>query len=166
MLKVDAYATELMKFGHSHEEIRDEIYAQLIKQTTVNPNPYVPPLSLTQTVALSQTSDRVCVVLLSVKCLCGWQLLGLICEAFPPSTAFAPFVLHYLYNNIKVSSAAYAPYCIHTLWNTMHEPLKHLTDFTLEHVRRFRARDMKAGDIRIYFLDGSEMNVTVQPWTR
>ncbi len=158
---LDSYATELMKTGHSDDSIRDEIYAQLIKQTTINPLP--------------------------AKCALGWQLIGLMCEAFPPSDSFAPFVLHYLYNNSKVSNIgatvgistntaannlgvpapyAYAPYCMHTLWNTMHEPLKHETDFTLEHVRKFRHRDMKAGDVRVYFLDGSEMNLHVQPWTR
>lgn len=139
---VNACATDLMKLGHGDEEIRDEIFCHIIKQTTCNPSPQG-----------------------TIK---GWQLLGLVAEAFPPSPVFRPFVLHYLYHNAKpdVPHNGFAKYCMHTLWNTMHEPLKHVTDFTLDHVQKFVSREMKSGKVRVYFLDGSEMDLHVEPWTR
>jgi len=79
-----------------------------------------------------------------------------------------PHIFHYLYHNAKpdISYHGYAKYCQFTLWNTVNEPLKPTTDFTLEHVRRLKRRRMQAGVVRIYFLDGSEMDLFVQPHTR
>jgi hypothetical protein len=72
----------------------------------------------------------------------GWQLLGLICEAFSPSDALLPHVYHYIYYNSKPDCPwhPYAKYCMYTLHNTVIEPPKPVTDFTLEHVVKFRVR--------------------------
>ena len=48
----------------------------------------------------------------------------------------------------------------------MNEPLKPITDFTLEHVRKIKRRKMVPGKVRIYFLDGSELDLWVEPHTR
>ncbi len=37
----DQAVIELMKLGHAREEIRDEVYVQILKQLTVNPKLYV-----------------------------------------------------------------------------------------------------------------------------
>ena len=60
---------------HAPEELRDEIYCQLIKQTTNNPNP--------------ESLKR------------GWQLFGICSGAFPPSKEFEPFLLTHCQRNAK-----------------------------------------------------------------
>jgi hypothetical protein len=88
----DQNAIELMKLGHGNEHCRDEIYCQILKQLSVNPK--------------------------TESTIKGFQLLGLICEAFAPSDALLPFVFHFIYYNNKPECpwAAYAKYCIETLW--------------------------------------------------
>ena len=89
---VEACATEIMKLGYKNEELRDEIYVQVLKQILCHPK--------------------------LERAIVGWQLLGLVCEAFPPSPLLAPHVFHVMYPNTKpdVPVAPYAKYCMFTLW--------------------------------------------------
>ncbi len=99
----------------------------------------------------------------------GFQLLGLICEAFSPSDTLLPFIFHFIYYNSKPECQGwdkYAKYCMYTLWNTVNEPPKPVTDFTMDHVTKFKTRKMESGKVRIYFLDGSEYDVLVEPHHR
>jgi len=77
-------------------------------------------------------------------------------------------VFHYIYYNNKpdIPWCGFAKYCLFTLNNTVNEPQKPLTDFTQEHVTKFLARKMESATVRLYFQDGSEMDLHVEPHIR
>ena len=56
-------------FRHAPEELRDEIFCQIIKQTTENPDPY--------------SRSR------------GWQLMAIAAGTYPPSREFEPYLMYY-----------------------------------------------------------------------
>jgi hypothetical protein len=64
------HAQKLMKNTlHAPEELRDEIFCQMIKQTTNNPNQY--------------STSR------------GWQLMAIAAGTYPPSREFMPYLMYY-----------------------------------------------------------------------
>lgn len=64
------HAEKLLKTClHAPEELRDEVYCQIIKQTTNNPD--------------------------AASALAGWMLLGIVTGAFAPSKSFEPYLLSY-----------------------------------------------------------------------
>ncbi|PRP84330.1 class VII unconventional myosin [Planoprotostelium fungivorum] len=64
--------TDLIQSGIDHEDLRDEIYTQVVKQTTQNPR---------------RESN--------VK---GWEMLAMLCGTFPASPEVAPMVLYHIAN--------------------------------------------------------------------
>jgi hypothetical protein len=110
-------ATELMKMGYQDEEIRDEIYVQCIKQINCHPKMSVFRFFLAF-LFLFLLSSPLRLLLFSEGLKSGLQLLGLICEAFPPSDLLLPYVMYFIYHNSKVDCThyKYAKYCLHTLW--------------------------------------------------
>jgi len=64
--------TDLIQLGIDHEELRDEIYTQIIKQTTQNPRPE--------------------------SNLKGWELMAMLCAFFPPSPEILPMVMYHIAN--------------------------------------------------------------------
>jgi len=63
-------ATEIIQLGLQEELLRDEIYCQLIKQTSLNPSPDSKEL--------------------------GFKLMYLCLSTFPPTKAFKPYLLSHL----------------------------------------------------------------------
>jgi hypothetical protein len=64
------HAQKLMKNTlHAPEELRDEIFCQIIKQTTDNPDAY--------------STSR------------GWQLMAIAAGTYPPSREFEPYLMYY-----------------------------------------------------------------------
>ena len=124
---------------HAPEELRDEIYCQLCKQTNGNPSP---------------TSDER-----------GWQLFTLCLATFPPSTEFKPY-LHTYWQNAKDKEGyvgEYATYLLDRLEKMcVLGPRREVpTSVEMDAVRM-----RKPVIIRVFFLDGTFKTVPVEPWTR
>jgi myosin heavy subunit len=86
-------AQDILKTGFDSENMRDELYAQLIKQLSNNPKPD----------SISK----------------GWQLMCLYCSTFAPSDAFSKFVVHFIVGKLDSAKDGpvvdYAKYCLRTL---------------------------------------------------
>ncbi len=71
---------EIMTKGWIYAQIRDELYLQLVKQTTENPN--------------------------HQSLLNGWELIAICLSFFPPSQKFFPFLTEYIYSHLfKLNSS-------------------------------------------------------------
>ncbi|KZT04600.1 uncharacterized protein LAESUDRAFT_657523 [Laetiporus sulphureus 93-53] len=82
----------LLSEGLAHGELRDEVYCQVMKQLTNNPNP--------------ESIFR------------GWQLLCVLLITFPPSKDFEPFVRSFLHQATKQQEGrvdVMAKYCLRRL---------------------------------------------------
>ena len=142
----DTLASEVLDRGLRKESLRDEIYVQLMKQLTFNGKPE----SLVR----------------------GWQFLGLACETFMPSMVLLPFLLHFIKDHIDNEVGGifvpmrkeYAHYCMKTLLKTFSSPPRSEAP-TIEHVTAFQTRVMLSGFVNIYFLDGSYIEMQVDPTT-
>jgi myosin heavy subunit len=139
----DTLASEVLEEGLKQSAIRDEIYVQLMKQCSFNPK--------------------------SQACVRGWQLLGLTCETFLPSTHLLPFVLYYLSDHVSNDIGGvvpmrrqYAKYCMDTLKKTANSPPR-LQAPSIDHVVAFKDRVMSSGSVIIGFCDGSSMEMEVDP---
>lgn len=83
------HAEKLLKTClHAPEELRDEVFCQIIKQTTNNPSPE--------------------------SALKGWMLLGVCTGAFSPSKEFEPYLLSYCEAH-KEDAGGVAEYCKYTM---------------------------------------------------
>eukprot|EP00743_Colponemidia_sp_Colp-15_P003174 GILK01003428.1.p1 GENE.GILK01003428.1~~GILK01003428.1.p1 ORF type:complete len:838 (+),score=147.49 GILK01003428.1:48-2516(+) len=73
------HAAKLLRNGlDAAEDVRDEIYCQLCKQTNDNPN--------------------------ELSTVRGWQLMALCASVFPPSTEFANYLMNYIEKNASLPS--------------------------------------------------------------
>ncbi|KAG8685589.1 hypothetical protein FRC09_014658, partial [Ceratobasidium sp. 395] len=82
----------LLAEGIEHGELRDEIYCQVVKQLTDNPNP--------------ESTFR------------GWQLLCVLLVTFPPSKNFEGYLRSFMLGKIKHTEGrvdVMAKYCLHRL---------------------------------------------------
>jgi Rho GTPase-activating protein 39 len=70
----DYICLEIMTKGWLYSQIRDELYLQLVKQTTENPN--------------------------EQSLLNGWELISVCLSFFPPTQKFFPFLTEYIYSNL------------------------------------------------------------------
>lgn len=145
----DALAADLLQQGLLHFELRDEIFAQIMKQISDNTQ----PSSLYR----------------------GWQSLSLACETFPPSSRFCPFVYNFLYTQLHDSLQHlrggdaihnYIVYCAHVLPRTVKASPPAECAPSIEDVRLFRSRPMNSAVITICFPDGSNYSTEVQPSLR
>lgn len=74
----DLTALEIMSKGWQHAQLRDELYLQIIKQTTSNLN--------------------------RASCLLGWQLMALCLSFFPPTQKLYPFLGEYIQAHADASN--------------------------------------------------------------
>ncbi len=82
-------AQEVVQTGIDKPDLRDELYCQLIKQTTLNTNPYVIFIDL------HKFND----VLYRVSCKKAWELLSLCSSCFTPSENLIDYLLAYFQVN-------------------------------------------------------------------
>lgn len=80
----------LLGEGLTHGELRDEIYCQVMKQLTGNPNPYVLEFCILGKYALFNFVCRESIFK-------GWQLLCVLLVTFPPSKNFEPSLRNFLH---------------------------------------------------------------------
>jgi len=134
----DGCAVEVLTQGLEHEELRDEIYVQLAKQLTANPN--------------EESVRR------------GWVLMGLACETFGPSSTLRPFLLNFLlqfYDQPDYPAANYVHFCQRSVMSMpagvtikSHSP-------SIDAVAAFRERVMASAEVRIHMPDGSFIDTFV-----
>jgi myosin-7 len=119
-------------------ELRDEVFCQIIKQTTNNPS--------------------------AESTLRGWQLMAICLGAFPPSPTFGPYLKTYC-NTIKEEGAAelaeYAGFCLQSIDKIQTIGHRHEVPTTAE--LEF-AQSMQKLEHKIYFLDGTFKEVAISPW--
>jgi len=116
--------------------MRDEIYAQCIKQLRDNPK------------------------LESV--VRGWQLIGLLSECFLPSPGFLPYLYHFLLTTTHRADPLLLGYISYTL-HTLHHGEPTLAAPSLTHISSFRDRLMHTLILPLHFPDGSSLDVEVSP---
>lgn len=76
----DLTALEIMSKGWQHAQLRDELYLQIIKQTTSNIN--------------------------QASCLLGWQLMAVCLSFFPPTQKLYPFLGEYIMAHLDTDSCS------------------------------------------------------------
>eukprot|EP00456_Euglypha_rotunda_P032183 TRINITY_DN2496_c0_g1_i19.p1 TRINITY_DN2496_c0_g1~~TRINITY_DN2496_c0_g1_i19.p1 ORF type:complete len:917 (-),score=227.72 TRINITY_DN2496_c0_g1_i19:155-2878(-) len=133
----DALALEILETGLKEPSLRDEIYLQIVKQTSDNPRP--------------ESVVR------------GWQMMGLCAETFPPTDTMLHHLYHYILKNLddpEHPAKDYIGYCLRTLQQAR-PPL--LVAPNIEHVVAFKERLMKSDHVVITFPDGSELELDIDP---
>ena len=134
------HVEKLIRFAlKAPEELRDEIYIQLVKQTTKNPR-----------------SDSL---------YKGWSLLAICCSIFPPSDEFACYLSVYLASRMKEASKVgnYATYSLQALDRTMEVGQRRIQPLDSE-IKRIE--EMQAIPIKVYFPDGTFRILMVTSQTR
>lgn len=121
------------------EEMRDELYCQIVKQTTNNPDPN--------------------------SCEKGWQLMMICLAIFPPSSDLMPHLMAYCGANISSevpNVSGFAEICLHRIPKICRlGPRRELpTKIELEALRR-------GGTvvIRVFFLDDKYCTLRADSWT-
>lgn len=134
------HASKLLKNTlHAPEELRDEIFCQIMKQVTNNPDPE--------------------------STLRGWQLLAICSGTYPPSNDFHPFVMYFCQKHLTHENpeiAETATFVQKRIVRTQEQGprINVPTNVEIQAVRH--------GDpvlIRVQKLDGSAVTVPVQSWT-
>jgi hypothetical protein len=123
----------------SPEELRDEVYCQVVKQTGNNPN----PVSATR----------------------GWELMMICLSTFPPSSDMMPHLMAYCVSNLTndvIAVAKYAELCLHRIPKICRlGPRRELpTKMEIEALRR-----AEHVGIRAYFIDEKYIVARVDSWT-
>ena len=132
----DSLAFDVLTMGVKEAAMRDEIYAQCIKQLRENPK------------------------LESV--VRGWQLIGLLSECFLPSPNFLPYLYHFLLTSPHRSDPLLLGYISYTL-HTLHHGEPSMAAPSLTHISSFRDRLMHTLILPLHFPDGSSIDVEVSP---
>jgi len=178
----DTLVTELISEMLLYPPLRNECYAQIIKQLTGNTEHL-------------ESFTR------------GWMLLGLMVDTLPPLSDFLNYLLHFVHGYVSgkaevVAAAAspahleiaanYAAYALHKLKVTCSKfsfvaprkdspeleqavrqkeegkPVEVLKAFapltSVEHIAAFRERTMSPASCRVHLPDGSQVNYTAAPW--
>merc|ERR1719361_2851204 len=116
------HVEKLLRFAlKAPEEIRDEIFCQLCKQTEGNP---------------------------SVDSLIkGWKLMAICCAIFPPSDEFANYLSSYLFSKTKEAGAVgqYATFALQSLDRTMEVGQRRIQPMELEIQRIEEKQSRKEG---------------------
>merc|ERR1719242_1779550 len=134
------HVEKLLRFAlKAPEEIRDEIFCQLCKQTEGNP---------------------------SVDSLIkGWKLMAICCAIFPPSDEFANYLSSYLFSKTKEAGAVgqYATFALQSLDRTMEVGQRRIQPMELE-IQRIEEKQPIS--VKVYFLDGTFRTLLVTSQTR
>lgn len=121
------------------EELRDELYCQLCKQTNGNPNP--------------ESTES------------GWQLFMVALATFPPSFDLKPHLMAYFVDNLTheiPNCAKYAEICLHRCPKICKLGARRElpTRLELETIRRGGVIT-----VRVFFLDGKYATLKADSWT-
>lgn len=123
----------------SPEELRDEVYCQIVKQTGHNPN--------------TQSAIK------------GWELMMICLSTFPPSSDMMPHLMAYCVSNLNnelPEIARYSEMCLHRIPKICRlGPRRELpTKTEVEALRR-----AQQPLVRVYFIDEKYIVVRVDSWT-
>mmetsp|Transcript_24551 Transcript_24551/g.76972 ORF Transcript_24551/g.76972 Transcript_24551/m.76972 type:complete len:751 (-) Transcript_24551:571-2823(-) len=123
------------------EDLRDEVYCQLIKQTTRNPSP--------------ESNMK------------GWELLCILTGSFPPGEELKPFVMHHCASEHGIGNSTpkvhdYAAYVLHRVKKVCRlGPRREIpTPVEIEACRRLLPLN-----VRVSFLDDRYLTLPVDSWT-
>jgi len=111
------------------DKLSDETYCQLCKQTNLNPNPE--------------------------SCHKGWELIVMCLATFPPSSEFEPYLKNYVTSRLDDDDELvqqYAAYCLDRMPLSVKLGRRQENPTSLE---LDAIKDMKAVQIRVFFLDGT-----------
>jgi len=137
--KEDAgHAEKLLKTClHAPVELRDEVYGQIIKQTTSNPS--------------AQSNIK------------GWQLMGVVAGSFAPSSGFEPFLMSYLESHSEDGGGVgdFAKYALGRVVKTAGLGPRREVPTTME-IEACKARMPVL--VRVYHLDGTFDTMPVTSW--
>lgn len=140
----DSLVCEILETLVDTPYLRNEAYIQVIKQLDQNPN----------------NNSRVQ----------AWMLLALLSEYVPPDSDCINYILHCTLDPDLVAGGGedYAEYIQHTLKQTALVPVPAKQPgapvCSVEKVTAFRTRSMKGSEVMVYLLDGSRVEVSLQPW--
>jgi len=135
--ELSGHAEKLLKLClNSPAELRDEVYCQVIKQTTSNPD--------------------------ADSTLAGWQLLAILAGAIAPSEDFKPFLLSHCAAAKDEPLAKYARYTMGRIAKmVLQGPRKEAPTFAEIEACKAAAPVL----VRVYSLDGSFDMMPVTSWT-
>lgn len=121
--------------GIEREELRDEIFVQLVRQSNGNPS--------------RESTIRV------------WVMLGLTTAAFQPSKVFAKYFYSYLRKHLRkeASLSCYAQFCI----DNLHSPKAHIRRMPPSSLEVNAVRTLSSLVCRFYFLDGRTKAIDIHP---
>jgi len=133
------HAEKLMKNSlHAPQELRDEVYCQIIKQTTANPN--------------------------AESVMRGWQLFAVASGAFPPSSEFQDYLLSHLADHMDADGMVgrYARYSLGRVLKTSDlGPRREIpTNMEID-----ACKSMKPVIVRVFHLTGEFVGMPVTSWT-
>lgn len=117
------------------EELRDELFVQLTRQSTKNPS-----------------RDEI------VRC---WMMLGLTTASFHPSKVFAKYFYSYLRKHLRKDAAisCYAQFCL----DNLHSPKAHVRRMPPSSLEINAVRTLSSLVCRFYFLDGRTKAIDIHP---
>lgn len=122
---------------HATEDLRDEIYCQIVKQTTKNTN--------------------------AKSNYLGWLMIAIFTGVFPPSREFEPYLMYHCYSHSNDESIGkIAKHCLVRVKKVLElGPRNEVpTEFEVEAVMELRPVIVK-----VYLLDGTFLNLPVESWT-
>ncbi|XP_054169139.1 myosin-I heavy chain-like [Oppia nitens] len=121
--------------GIEREELRDEIFVQLVRQSNGNP-------SRDETIRV-------------------WMMLGLTTAAFQPTKVFAKYFLSYLRKHLRkdASISCYAQFCI----DNLQSPKAHIRRMPPSSLEINAVRTLSSLVCRFYFLDGRTKAIDIHP---
>jgi hypothetical protein len=122
---------------HAPEELRDEIYCQVVKQTTKNTNPK--------------------------SLYLGWLMMAICTGVFPPSREFEPYLMYYCFQHSEDDDIGkVAKYCQLRVKKVLElGPRNEVpTEFEIESVM-----ELKPVIVKVYLLDNTCLALPVESWT-
>lgn len=86
----------ILEKAHMFEDLRDEIYCQLCKQLTQNPNKYASQKFL-ETLTTRESKTK------------GWELMAVCCSIFSPTNFFVKHLASFLISQVhKIIRSTYS----------------------------------------------------------
>ncbi len=112
----ETLAQNILDKGMEKPKLRDEIYAQIMKQLSQNPKP--------------ESTAK------------GWQMMCMCCGTFLPSIDFENYLLNFILEkcNAEGAEACYSKYCLHTVEGMMSSRTSEGIVPTLEEIQAYKER--------------------------